>query len=161
MAATAITTLIHYSCSVCTKCFGDSHHRCAQHVRAKGTCRAKGATVKTDTVIIGRNDRNVGGRLAQPQQLDRLEGDAANHDSDMEGAGWLVSPASRPAPGPSRSGMLSVQIRHTYIYISMGLILTIYTNPWDLSLPSIQIRHSYLTYPLVPEKYQLDRASPK
>ncbi len=100
-------------------------------MRAKGTCRAKGATVKTDTVIIGRNDRNVGGRLVQPQQLDRLEGDAANHDSDMEGDGGLVSPppASRPAPGPSRSGMLSVQIRHTYPYKSMGLILTIYTNP--------------------------------
>ncbi len=53
-----------------------------------------------NTVIIGRNDRNVGGRLAQPHQLDRLGGDAANHDSDfkLEGVGGPMSLASRPAP---------------------------------------------------------------
>ncbi len=79
MAANA-TTLIHYSCSVCTKGFGDSHKRCLQHVHAKGSCGAKGAKVMKDTIIIGRNDRNVGGRLAQPHQLNMCEGDAGNHD---------------------------------------------------------------------------------
>ena len=146
MAANALTTLIHYSCSVCTKGFGDSHRRCSQHVHAKGPCRAKGATVVQDTIIIGRNDRNVGGRLAQPQpsQLDRLEpeGDAANHDSDMEGAGGPVSPppaASRQAT--SRSGILQTRTNLScYPYKS---VILIHTYAWDLCLPSIQIRHAY------------------
>ena len=60
--------------------------------------------------------------------------------SDMEGAGELVSPHDRH---PGRLGQVC------YLYKS---VILIFTNPWDLSLPSIQIRHSYLTYPLVPEK---------
>ena len=86
-----------YACSVCSKSFGESHTRCAQHVAAKlGACRSKGAAVKRVPIIVGRNDRNVGGR----RQVVDIEADVVanlppsqdanlpvDSDSDSEDAG--------------------------------------------------------------------------
>ena len=60
-----------YACSVCSKSFGESHHRCSQHVNAwRGPCRLKGAFVKRVPVIVGRNDRNAGGRQQNGDDID-------------------------------------------------------------------------------------------
>ena len=50
------------ACSVCSRSFGESYTRCGQHVNAvHGKCRKEGALVKRVPVVVGRNDRNVGG----------------------------------------------------------------------------------------------------
>ncbi len=94
-----------YACSVCSKSFGESHTRCAQHVAAKqGACRSKGAAVKRVPIIVGRNDRNVGDR----RQVVDIEADAPVNlphaanlpvDSDSEDAG---------GGGPGPSGMTGI-----------------------------------------------------
>jgi hypothetical protein len=80
-----MATLLTFACSVCEKSFGESHSRCAQHVKAlRGNCRRKGAVVQPVHIIVGRNDRNVGGRQLQPGLRDRTGGQSA--DAMLPGA---------------------------------------------------------------------------
>ena len=84
-----------YACSVCSRSFGENHRRCSQHVNAGsqsglGPCRLKGAFVKRVPVILGRNDRNVGGRRQNVDDIDSEADPPANllpADSDSNDAG--------------------------------------------------------------------------
>ncbi len=79
-----IATITTYVCRVCDKEFGN-YSSCAKHTVScsYNRCRDQGARVDALTNIVGRNDRNVGGRQPQP--------DASIPDADMsdpdDGAG--------------------------------------------------------------------------
>ena len=143
-----------YACSVCSKSFGESHSRCAQHVAArKGVCRSKGATVKRVPIIVGRNDRNVGGR----RQLEQVEADVpaslpragsvsnlpVDTNSEDAGDGDL-----RLADAESDSGyislyiyMISLYIYKRYPYISLYI---------SIQYPYISIQYPYILV-LIPD----------
>ena len=57
----AVTTFV---CSVCDKAFGSNYASCAKHTACgrNNPCRAQGARPEPRTNIVGRQDRNVGGR---------------------------------------------------------------------------------------------------
>ena len=61
-----MATITTFACSVCNISFDEKIMRCAQHVNAsRGDFRAAGAVVRRAPIIVGVNDRNVGGRLAR------------------------------------------------------------------------------------------------
>ena len=131
-----------YACSVCSKSFGESHHRCSQHVNAwKGPCRLKGAFVKRVPVIVGRNDRNVGGRRhndidseADANLLEVRAGSVSNLPVDSDDAG---------GGGELDSGYISTYLSSNINYIS----LNIHTYPCTYSMYLSNNIFNILQYP--------------
>ncbi len=117
-----------YACSVGSKSFGESHHRCSQHVNAgtqsgPGPCRLKGAFVKRVPVILGRNDRNVGGRRQNVDDIDSEADQPANllpADSDSNNACGGGDSDSKSDSGPV-SGYISMHIHVLINYISLDI----------------------------------------
>jgi hypothetical protein len=102
MAAPHIVTT--YVCSVCDKAFGN-HTSCAKHTACckYNACRAQGARVEQRTIIMGVQDRHVGGRhvgcrpqAQAPGPAHIPEVDAEMSDAD-DGAGSVEAEA---ASGP-------------------------------------------------------------
>ena len=122
-----------WACSVCSRSFGESYTRCGQHVNAvHGSCRKQGALAKRVPVVIGRNDRNVGGRRLLDIDSDSEADAPANPpqagcisnlpvDSDLDDAGG-GGPETDPE---SDSGRYSLLI-HRDLFISIhGLFISI------------------------------------
>ena len=99
--ASVIATVTTFVCSVCDKAFGN-YTSCAKHTASgkANRCRAAGASVVLVPNIVGRHDRNVGGRHAHapgPARIPQDDRDADMSDPD-DGAGGTEAEAGQLEP---------------------------------------------------------------
>jgi hypothetical protein len=86
-AQSLIATVTTFVCSVCDKALSSNYSSCAKHTSCSkyNRCRDQGATVDRLTNIVGRHDRNVGGRQAQaPELAHNSQADADRDMSDID-----------------------------------------------------------------------------
>lgn len=97
--ASVIATVTTFVCSVCDKAFGN-YTSCAKHTASGKTnrCRAAGASVVLVPNIVGRHDRNVGGRHAHAPGPARIPQDDADMSDPDDGAGGTEAEAGQLEP---------------------------------------------------------------
>ena len=92
----ATVTTFQVICSVCDKAFGN-YSSCARQLCKFNTCRAAGASGVPVPNIVGRHERNVGGRqgsraCAHSSRQDELDADVGDPD---DGAGGTEADAGQ------------------------------------------------------------------
>jgi hypothetical protein len=111
-----IATITTYVSSVRDKAFGN-YSSCAKHTVCGryNWCRDQGARVEALTNIVGRNDRNVGGR--QPQAAAPIPDTDISDPDDSAGDDDSHSEPGQLEPGESGSGFAMISRIVTLIYL--------------------------------------------